>query len=70
VSLVLEEHGYKSVQFSEIMELVERYGTLRAARSRAQRFADVARGCLEGFADSQFKDALRSLPDFVVERES
>jgi octaprenyl-diphosphate synthase len=70
VSLVLEEHGYKSVQFSEIMELVERYGTLRAARNRAQQFADVARGCLEGFADSPYKDALRSLPDFVVERES
>jgi octaprenyl-diphosphate synthase len=70
VALVLEEHGYKSVPFSEIMGLVERYGTLRAARNRAQKFADVARGCLEGFPDSQYKDALRSLPDFVVERES
>jgi octaprenyl-diphosphate synthase len=70
VTLVLEERGYHSVQFAEIMELVERYGTLQATRNKAQQFADVARGCIEGFSDSLYKDALRSLPDFIVERES
>ncbi len=69
VALVLDERGYQSVQFSEIMELVERYGTLRAARDKARQFADVARSCLEGFPDTQFKDAMRSLAEFIVERE-
>jgi octaprenyl-diphosphate synthase len=67
---VLEERGYHSVQFAEIMELIERYGTLEAAREKARHFADTAKSCLERFPDSPYKDALRSLADFIVERES
>jgi len=70
VSCVLEEGGFHTVKFSEILELVEQYGTLRLARSKAQKLAERARNCLEGFPDSQYKDALRSLPEFIVERES
>ncbi len=70
VSRVLAEGGFDSVRFLEILELFERYGTLRAARDKAQQFADLARGCLEDFADSQYRDVLRSLADFIVERET
>lgn len=70
VSLVLKEQGYLSVRFSEIMELIERYGTLEAAREKARQFAETATQELEGFPESQYKDALRSLADFIVERES
>ncbi len=70
VSLVLEERGFRSVRFSEILELVERYRALQAAREKAQQFAELAKNCLENFPDSPYKDALRSLPDFIVERES
>lgn len=69
VSRVLEEGDFHSVQFSEILELIERYGALRAARDKAHQFADRARSCLDGFPDSQYKDALRSLPEFILERE-
>ncbi|PYV08844.1 MAG: polyprenyl synthetase family protein [Acidobacteria bacterium] len=70
ISCVLEEGGFHTVKFSEILELVEQYGTLRLARSKAQKLAERARSCLEGFPDSQYKDALRSLPEFIVERDS
>jgi octaprenyl-diphosphate synthase len=70
VSRVLDEGGFDSVRFVEILELIERYGTLRAAREKAQGFSHRARGFLEGFPDSPFKDALYSLPDFILERES
>jgi len=70
VSWVLEEGGFQSVKFSEILELIERYQTLRAARDKARDFAEKAKRCLEDFPDSPYKDALRSLPDFIVERES
>jgi octaprenyl-diphosphate synthase len=70
VSRVLEENGFCSVKFGEILELVERYGTLRAAREEARQFAERAKSCLEPFADSQWKDALWSLADLIVERES
>ena len=70
VSRVLEERGFHSVQFPEILELIERYGTLPAARARAQQFAERAKSCLDSLPDSQYKDALRSLSEFIVERES
>ena len=70
VSRVLQERGFGSVQFAEILELIERYGALRAAREKARQFADLAKGCIEGFPDSPYKEALRSLPEFIVERES
>jgi octaprenyl-diphosphate synthase len=70
VSRVLQEGGFHSVKFGDILELIERYGTLQAARKKAQEFAERARGCLEQFPDSHYKDALRSLPEFIVERES
>ena len=70
VARVLEERGFHSVQFAEILELIERYGTLQAAREKASQFAEEARSALETFPDSPFKDALRSLPEFIVERES
>jgi octaprenyl-diphosphate synthase len=70
VSRVLEEDGFHSVKFCEILELVTRYRTLWAARQKAQDFAEKAKQCLDGFPDSLYKDALRSLPDFIIERES
>jgi len=70
VSQVLDEGGYHSVRFAEIMDLIERYGTLEAAREKARQFAETAKNCLEIFPDSPYKDALRSLADFIVERES
>jgi len=69
-SRVLEERGFHSVQFDEILELIERYGALRAAREKAREFAEQAKSSLDGFPDSPYRGALRSLPDFIVERES
>jgi octaprenyl-diphosphate synthase len=70
VSRVLKDGNYDLVPFAEIMELIEHYGTLRAARDKARYFAETAKSCLDIFPESQYKDALRSLADFIVERES
>jgi len=70
VARVLADGSYESVRFSEIIDLVDRYGTLEAARGKARQFADAARNCLEGLPDSPYKDALRTLPEYIVERES
>lgn len=67
---VFQECGFHSVRFEEILEMIRRHGTLRAAREKAQWFAERAVRCLAGFPDSQYKDALRSLAEFIVERES
>jgi octaprenyl-diphosphate synthase len=69
VRSVFEEGGFNSLRFSEILDLIDRYDTLRAAREKAQEFAQKAKRCLETFPDSPYKDALRSLPDFMLDRE-
>lgn len=62
-------NGSRSVQFDEILELIERYGILEAARSKAQHFAALAEQSLEGVPESPYKDALRSLSEFIVDRQ-
>jgi octaprenyl-diphosphate synthase len=69
VRSVLEDGGFNSVGFSEILDLIDRYNTLQAAREKAQEFAQKAKRCLETFPDTPYKDALRSLPDFMLDRE-
>jgi octaprenyl-diphosphate synthase len=69
VRSVLEDGGFNSAGFSEILDLIDRYNTLQAAREKAQEFAQKAKRCLETFPDTPYKDALRSLPDFMLDRE-
>jgi len=69
VSRVLEEGGFHSVRLYEIQELLERYGTEQATRDKALQFANLARNSLEEFPESPYKDALRSLADFILDRQ-
>jgi octaprenyl-diphosphate synthase len=69
VMSVLEAGGFNSVGFGEIFNLIDRYDTLRATREKAQEFAEKAKRCLETFPDAPCKEALWSLPDFVLDRE-
>ncbi len=69
VRSVLEKGGFNTVGFSEILDLIDRYDTLRAAKEKAQEFAEKAKRCLGTFPDTPYKDALRSLPDFILDRE-
>ncbi|MDE3181227.1 MAG: polyprenyl synthetase family protein, partial [Acidobacteriota bacterium] len=69
VARVIDEGGFYSVQFDEILELIERYDILDAARAKAQHFARLAGASLAGTPESQYKDALCSLAEFIAERE-
>jgi len=70
VKSALEEGGFSAQRFSEILDLIDRYDALHAAREKAREFADEAKRCLEAFPDTLYRDALRSLPDFMLDRES
>jgi octaprenyl-diphosphate synthase len=69
ISLVLQQGAFQSVTFAEILAMIERYGVLAQARDKAEYFASMAREALEGFDESPYKDALRSLAEFIVERQ-
>ncbi len=69
IASILSEGGFYTVQFDEILDLMEQYGTLETARTKAQHFARLAGRSLEGLPKSPYKDGLLSLAEFIVERE-
>ena len=66
VSRVLDDGGFENVAFAEVLEMVDRYGALDAARRKAREFADEAKRCLRIFPECIYKDALVYLPDFII----
>ncbi len=67
---VMREGGYTKVTRAELVETVERTGALDRARALARRYAEDARRALERLPDSEYADALRSIPTYIIERES
>src|SRR5713101_7458152 len=69
IETVLEERAFVRVTHREVIGILERYGSLEAATSRALQYATLARNAICSFPDSEFKRALLWAPDFVVARE-
>jgi octaprenyl-diphosphate synthase len=68
VRTVLEERGFHSVRPEEISALVRDSGALDRARDLAHDYVRRAKACLNGRGD-EYARALRSVPDFILERE-
>lgn len=69
VETVIREGNYSTVSRRDLLEAVERVGGLDEARARADSFAEAARASLDVLPDSEYCDALRSIPTYVLERE-
>ncbi len=69
IKTVLRNGAFNGVPHSEILSILQRYGSLDAAHARAAQYAEIASGCLSKFPDSEIKRALLWAPDFVVARE-
>ncbi len=70
VEAVLEERAFVSVKHEQILEMLNRYGSIPYAYDAAATHAEAARKAIGSFADSEIKRALLSIPDFIVERSS
>ncbi len=70
VRTVLEEKGFDSVRPEEITALVHKSGALDRTRAAALDFACRAKACLNGNATSDYGRALRTVPDFILERDN
>jgi octaprenyl-diphosphate synthase len=66
---VIIDANYEQVTRAELLEAVDRVGGLERARVRADEFAEAARSALSVLPDSEYCDALRSIPTYVLERE-
>jgi octaprenyl-diphosphate synthase len=69
IDTVVRERAFDRVTHAEILEILNRYGSLEAAYARAMQYAGLARNAICGFPDSEAKRALLWAPEFVVARE-
>jgi len=59
-----------SVKHEQILDMLNRYGSIAYAYDAAAKHAETARKAICSFADSDIKRALLAIPDFIVERSS
>lgn len=69
IQTVINDANYETVSRAELLDAVERAGGLERARARADEFAEAARSALAVVPDSEYCEALRSIPTYVLERE-
>jgi octaprenyl-diphosphate synthase len=70
IEKVLHDRAFSGVTHRQILDILERYGSLDAAMSQAAEYAAAARDAICSFPDSEYKRALLWAPDFVVARNS
>ena len=70
VATVLAEKGFGSVRPEQITDLVRNSGALDRARLLAHAYASKAKACVDALPDSDYRRALLSVPDFILDRES
>lgn len=70
VRTVLDERDFRSVDRAEILNMVERSGGLSRTRSLAKAYAARALELLEEFPSSVYRDAIISIPEFILNRSA
>jgi octaprenyl-diphosphate synthase len=69
VATVVQERGFRTVAWEDLLDLIARYQTPQKVKAQAQAYAQEALGCLEVLPDSAYKRSLSSLPSLVVNRQ-
>jgi octaprenyl-diphosphate synthase len=69
IERVLQLRSLDGIRPEQVLDILNRYGSVDAANRRALEYSDAARAAIRNFPDSEFKRALLWIPDFVVERE-
>jgi octaprenyl-diphosphate synthase len=69
IETVMRERGFVSVKHDAVLQLLLEHGALERARSAAHAYAAEATEALNIFRSSRFRQALVSVPGFIIERE-
>ena len=69
VETVMRDGGFETVKREEVLCLIDEHGTLERARRAAHHYANEAIESLDVFPHSTYRQALMSVPRFIVERE-
>jgi len=68
IETVLRERGFRSVTQAEVLETLNRYDAVTTAMARAAEYASAANQSLQGLPDSEVKQVLLTMPEFVLAR--
>jgi len=68
-SEIIQAGAYTSFTRGDLIEVAQSSGALDEARNQARLYADTARRALDRVPFSDYTEALRDIPDFIVERE-
>ncbi|HLA10452.1 MAG TPA: polyprenyl synthetase family protein [Pyrinomonadaceae bacterium] len=69
VETVISEAAYETVNREDLLEAVNKSGSFERARERANQFAAAARCALDELPDSEYLEALRAIPAYVLDRD-
>jgi len=69
VQTVMTEGAYQTVARRELLEAVKGVGALDRARARGDEYAAAAQTALNDLPSSEFRDSLRSIPAYVLDRD-
>jgi octaprenyl-diphosphate synthase len=70
IETVMRERGFDSVDHSQVQRILIECGALDRARATAKRYAEEAIDALNIFGPSPFRQALLSIPAFIVDRDT
>jgi len=69
VQQVMREGSYREFPRPTFLRAAEKAGALERARARADEYADAAVSALAALKPSNYTDALRSIPSYILDRE-
>lgn len=69
IETVLRDRQFNGVSHEDILDILNRYGSIDFAMAQAAQYAETASNAICSFPDSETKRALLWAPDFVVARE-
>jgi octaprenyl-diphosphate synthase len=69
INTVVRERAFNGITPSDILAILNRYGSIDAAHARAAQYAGLARNAICNFPNSETKRALMWAPEYVIARE-
>lgn len=69
ISTVIRDRAFNGVSHSDILQILQRFGSIEAAHDRAAQYAKLARNAICNFPNCEAKRALLWAPEFVVDRD-
>ncbi len=68
IETVMRERGFRSVTHEDVLTILDRYDGVTTAMARAAEYAAIANQALNLLPDSEVKQTLQSMPEFVLAR--